>query len=680
MPGPENFLRSFSERQTSPPPGFIFDDEGNLFSEPVESDLGYTSPVTVPVSERLRSVFQETNPIDIARRIQQQQANPLDIARRIQQQANTQSERTSNMNAPERSIFDPRAIRETYTRAFNDPRRVKQEIVAESMARFNSIPNLDDPDVFRTVGPQIAEDVLREAKSQGLDPYQDWRNRTTIRDLANAEEFINDTKQVFSGFGRAASSPLNKLKDIRSSVGNFVEGLRLPGFIANPLALRSPVVQGTDLVQAGSLVNPQAVKFIRDFNPKKTSYGTDFNSPFGTTVQLANPSGSRYYDVAFQGPFGYQQKGTAKKRMKSELQQADYFESQGDIDEANRIRDRVMNMKEMLDEPLRSPALRYTLGEALQAVPVGGTVTAAPIGAQKGARARIYSSLTNDALATFKGVTPNPNQLPTDEEFRAAAQGEGYQLADLAPINRNRGRIITDRLSPTTWRNVNKEERTFDPRTLKDEMIRATYNLPASTDVSQLRDNPLGLFERTNRIDFTRPVITTESPVYKFRKGLKGGIGIGAADFIPTPEAIRDVYAGQPLNALQRTGQNIVQGLPLAAAIGGTVAAAPALAPLAGATGTALAVNALGAAGNEIVRQQTGEGIIPKIRQFLGTAERTGTANRAQPTRPAVTPRLVRTAPVNPIVQQIQNRLGLAGARFNPVRGEFGLSELLFGR
>jgi hypothetical protein len=32
---------------------------------------------------------------------------------------------------------------------------------------------------------------------------------------------------------------------------------------------------------------------------------------------------------------------------------------------------------------------------------------------------------------------------------------------------------------------------------------------------------------------------------------------------------------------------------------------------------------------------------------------------------------------MNPIVREVQNRLGLAGARFNPARGEFGLSELL---
>lgn len=618
MPGQEDFLRSFFQQQASPPPGFIVDDEGNVFEEYIVPEETVTG----------------------------------------------------------RSIFNPGAITETYSRVFREPRSVKQDLVAEGIGRFRNTPNSNDPNV----GAGIVENIFREAKSQGLNPYADWRSGTTIRDIEYARDFINDAKQEFSDFGKRKLGPLNKLKDIRSSVSNFVEGLRLPGFIADPLALRSPVVQGTDLVQAGSLVNPQAVKFIRDFSPSKARSGTNFESPFGTTVQVANRPGSPYYDIAFQGPFGYRQSRSIKKEIKEDLDRAALFESRGDLETAGALRDMVMNKQEMLNEPLRSPSLRYTLAEALQSVPVGATVTASPIGAEKGSRARIYSRMTNDALATFKGLTPNLNQLPTDEEFRAAAQGEGYQSADLAQINRNRGLIRTERLSPTTWRNVNKEERTFDPATLKDEMIRATYNLPASTDVSQLRDNPLGLFERTNRIDFTRPVITPESPIYKFRKGLKGGIGIGAADFIPTPEAIRDLYSGQPLSALQRTGQNIVQGLPLAAAIGGAVAAAPALAPVAGAAGTGLALNALGAAGNEIVRQQTGEGIIPKVRQFLGTMERTGTASRPQPARPAVTPRLVRTAPVNPIVQQIQNRLGLAGARFNPARGEFGLSELLFGR
>ena len=586
----------------------------------------------------------------------------------------------------QRSIFNPDAIRETYTRATASPRRVKQELLAETLGRFDQVPNFAfDGEVRRRETPRIAQEVLTQAKSEGLNPRGSWRDATTSQTLADARDFLAQNKGDLYGFQRTRVEPFlyglkNTRENIGSSINRFIEGIKYPDFIADRLALRNPVVEAGGLVQEGSLVNPQAVKFLKEFVPKEEGRYTTFASPFGTTVDLAGNPSKNTYDLAFQGPFGYRMPSAIKKQIGQDLERAAYLEDEQELDEARRLRANAMSTQEMLNDPLRSPALRYTLGEALGSVPIGSKVTAAPIGREKGARARIYSSATNNALATLKGITPNPELMPTEEEFRQAREGGGFTREELERINRNRGVIRSERTGPTTWVNINRQEKTFDPSTLKDEMIRATYNLPTDTDVSNLRNNPLGLFQETNRIDFTKPVITTESPIYKFRKGLKGGISVGAADLIPSPEAVRDLYAGQPLSALQRTGQSIVEGLPLAAAIGGTVAAAPVLAPLAGATGTALTLNALGAAGNEVVRQQTGEGVVSKLRQALGTAPRTGIASRPQSTQPYVQPRLVQTKAVNPVVQQIQNRLGLAQSRFNPARGEFGLSEILFGR
>jgi hypothetical protein len=90
---------------------------------------------------------------------------------------------------------------------------------------------------------------------------------------------------------------------------------------------------------------------------------------------------------------------------------------------------------------------------------------------------------------------------------------------------------------------------------------------------------------------------------------------------------------------------------------------------------------------NEVVRQETGEGIVPKVRQFLGTAPRTGvSAPQAQGEKPL-------TAEIRPLTQaqrekmnqqatqsEMQRRLELVKQRFNPRKGEFGLSELIFGR
>jgi hypothetical protein len=158
----------------------------------------------------------------------------------------------------------------------------------------------------------------------------------------------------------------------------------------------------------------------------------------------------------------------------------------------------------------------------------------------------------------------------------------------------------------------------------------------------------------------------------------------GAADLIPSPEAIQTGYREGLVPMAQQMGREFVEGLPQAAAYSAALAAVPVLAPGVGAgmVGTAGA-RAL----NEVVRQETGEGIVPKLRQALGTAPRTGVAS------PAPTGQRPLTAQIRPLTQaqrteqqrqqnrsEVERRLDLARERFNPRRGEFGLSELLFGR
>jgi len=157
----------------------------------------------------------------------------------------------------------------------------------------------------------------------------------------------------------------------------------------------------------------------------------------------------------------------------------------------------------------------------------------------------------------------------------------------------------------------------------------------------------------------------------------------GAVDLIPSPEAIATGYReGLPAMGRQMATE-FTQSLPVSAAAAG-VLATPVVAPATALFGPGVAAGFAGVAGtralNEVVRQQTGEGIVPKLRQALGTAPRTGAAdrNRARPLGVSGQPaRVVPTRQMNPVVREVQNRLGLAGARFNPARGEFGLSELL---
>jgi predicted DNA repair protein MutK len=89
---------------------------------------------------------------------------------------------------------------------------------------------------------------------------------------------------------------------------------------------------------------------------------------------------------------------------------------------------------------------------------------------------------------------------------------------------------------------------------------------------------------------------------------------------------------------------------------------------------------------NEVVRQETGEGIVPKLRQALGTAPRTGVAS---PTRVGPQPLVQQIRPLTQAQrteqQRQQNRseaqrqFDLMRERFNPRRGEFGISEAVRG-
>lgn len=160
----------------------------------------------------------------------------------------------------------------------------------------------------------------------------------------------------------------------------------------------------------------------------------------------------------------------------------------------------------------------------------------------------------------------------------------------------------------------------------------------------------------------------------------------GAADLIPSPEAIRAGYRQGPTAMGKRMAQEFIQSLPTAAAAAG-VLSTPLAAPLAPGIGAGLVGVAGARALNEVVRQETGEGIVPKLRQAIGTAPRTGVAS---PTSAKPRPLVAQVRPLTSAQRaemsrqqnrnELQRRIELAQQRFNPSKLEFGLSELLRGR
>lgn len=289
-----------------------------------------------------------------------------------------------------------------------------------------------------------------------------------------------------------------------------------------------------------------------------------------------------------------------------------------------------------------------------------------------------------------KGVDPSESSILRREESfigqtpnrRAAA----YRAGGFGPLTSDReqyafvnaeGKIVP--LQPTRPTASLAGKLQLDPAE-----VRESRTLPQRLAVSQSRE-PL-----TSKAYYSLdPAVAAARGLQELGAGIRrvpSALLPGAADLIPSPEAIRTGYAQGPAAMGMQMGQEFVQSLPTAAAAAG-VLSTPLAAPLAPGIGAGLVGTAGARALNEIVRQETGEGIVPKLRQFIGTAPRTGATAQPRVGQQPVTAQLkpLTSGQRSELQRQqgrgeLQRRLDLAKERFNPRRGEFGVSELLFGR
>jgi hypothetical protein len=297
----------------------------------------------------------------------------------------------------------------------------------------------------------------------------------------------------------------------------------------------------------------------------------------------------------------------------------------------------------------------------------GTLVMNSPIGSEDLYNRRVRGGETADTSSTVRKLQPfyDAGQLLPNlrgSSYMAAGFGPTLQEGKQYGYVDAQGRVVPLQPTPT------------------ESALRGQVRVP-QVGPSVVRQDVLPLAS-TPRYYSGDPVTALVPGAMEFGRAIRrtpAALLPGAADLIPSPEAIQTGYReGAGAMARQMAGE-FMQGLPVSAA------AASALAnPIGAVVAPGIGAGMVGVAGaralNEVVRQQTGEGIVPKLRQALGTAPRTGAAdrNRARPLGVSGQPaRVVPTRQMNPIVREVQNRLGLAGARFNPARGEFGLSELL---
>jgi len=328
----------------------------------------------------------------------------------------------------------------------------------------------------------------------------------------------------------------------------------------------------------------------------------------------------------------------------------------------------------LLPPELVNPVTSFVADTAFSDLRPGTVVTNSPLGSSDLLDKRVDEGKSKSESSTLRRLQPfvdANSQLPN-------LRGLAYTSAGFGPVSKtgtqvsyvdDKGQAIPIQL-----------ERTEAP-------LRGTVAIRDGGDASVFQPSlPASATPRYYSSDPVSAAVLGGADVLRNLRRTPSALLPGAADLIPSPEAIRTGYTNGPAAMGRQMAQEFVQGLPTAAGAA-MLMSTPLAAPLAPGVGAGMVGTAGARALNEVVRQETGEGIVPKLRQALGTAPRTGIAN---PPRVGAKPL---TAQIKPLTKaqrleqqrqqnrsELQRRFELAGQRFNPLRGEFGLSELLRGR
>ena len=180
-------------------------------------------------------------------------------------------------------------------------------------------------------------------------------------------------------------------------------------------------------------------------------------------------------------------------------------------------------------------------------------------------------------------------------------------------------------------------------------------------------------------------------------RALMGAAIGGMSDVIPSAEVIKAAEKGGIRAAGKEYAKEQVGAIPMMAAAGLTAAADPASLPVLAAAGTGLTLSEAARSANEASRVLTGDSLVSKMRQTIGTEPRSGYATKGaaknvEENRLEELERINNPPTIKPTkwkdrrplsetpIPDLAHRLRLAGDRFNPSRLEFGLTELLLGR
>jgi len=228
--------------------------------------------------------------------------------------------------------------------------------------------------------------------------------------------------------------------------------------------------------------------------------------------------------------------------------------------------------------------------------------------------------------------------------------------------------------------------------TLKKQIVNKNINSDGFADVDVLRKVGGGLIGLTSLSGLMKP------DVFDF---LTKEQGINVAQIknrLEKGEDIKTVLVEQGIDATSDLGKELLTTLPslIGVGVGASVfpglltTAAPVLPPLAVASLTTGAINTY----SGYLEERTGEDLSEHIQKFrdkgnllkerIDMLDGPGLTTQINPkTGEIINPTITqgtRQNPIQRVLQNIENRKNLAQERFNPDQGEFGLSEIIYGR
>ena len=471
----------------------------------------------------------------------------------------------------------------------------------------------------------------------------------SVTSSADFQDFLNQNGGAAGVLKNAAGNlfnqQLSKLKSIPGQLKpnkekvNYLKGIAADAVnaIRGPLGYNNPTVAvGSPL--AGQRINPEALSWIREQEKIKPIGQLD---AMGGVVKAENygPRNQNIIDIAFRNPVGFGKPSDIENKIKElVLLGPKGFAAQfgpGDYGYKDALASLEDDLNKAKGNPLMPKAIRYQLGRVIDNAPEGTVLQASPIGGAKGERARAYRMLSKGALETAPRLKPDYSRVPSETEFRAASLGGGSRSID--NFNRNADLIKTIKTGPQEFVTAIGKPVTWDPTELKDPMIRAAFNLDKKADVSALRSDPMGQFlnkafvDPQGYIDFNKTIITPNSPVYRAGRGIVNASKVGITDFIPSREVVSNLYNNQPLEAVKNYASEFIGGIPQALAVGGAIAAAPALAPVATTLGGGIAITKAANAVDEAYRQATGKSWMQRNQPASPNSTYTGPTPTIQP-------------------------------------------------